>query len=95
MHSSQHSKAQQSMKAYRSLSRQSVKGKTHYQPILVETSSEKGDDASTTTTHSKAQRPIKDVAQTHGHKTAHNTGNIILLDGPKEVSGDYKTIYWS
>ena len=83
-HSSQRSRAQKSLKTYRSLSVQSVKGKTQYQPILVETSSEKEDDASTITTHS---RPIPKPAEDHGHMAGLNDGDVILLGGPKEVSG--------
>ena len=63
MHSSQHSKAQQSLKAYKSLSGQLVKGTTAKQPTIVETSSEKEDDASMITAQSKTQkREAKTVA---------------------------------
>ena len=81
--SSHRSRAQRSLKTYKSVSGKSIKGTTQYQPIIVETSSEKEDDASTITMHSK---PTTRIAKAHGHMTALNTGDVILLGGPKEVS---------
>ena len=83
------SRAQRSLKTYKSLSGKSVKGTTQYQPIIVETSSEKEDDASTITTHSK---PATRIARSHGHLTALDTGDVILLGGPKEVSGGLQNL---
>ena len=34
----------------------------------------------------------KNIAQTHGHMTAHNTGDVIILGGPKEVSGGFQNL---
>ena len=66
-----------------------MKGTTRYQLIIVETSSEKEDDASTNTTHSN---PTTMVANAHSHITALDTEDVILLGGPKEVSGGLQNL---
>ena len=82
--SSHNSRAQRSLRTHKSISGISMKGTTRYQPIIVETSSEKEDDASTNTTHSN---PTTMVANAHSHITALDTEDVILLGGPKELSG--------